>query len=463
MAHPPTAFPPGPPAVPFIGGMLQLRDPLQRVTELSQRYGGLAYLGPLGRAPVYLVTDPALLKQVLVDKAGQYKKGKPAQTMRPVLGDGLLLLEGEPWKHERRLVQPAFHRARIAELAREMTTAAQELVARWEAKARAGELVDLRDEMLRLTMRLTVRALFHADITGQLGELVAAWQDLYDDLSRSRFALASLPRQVPTPANRRYTRAMATIDRVLYGLIRDCRARNQDDGSVLAMLVHAKDEEQGDTLSDHQLRDELMTLFVGGYETSSNALAFTFAMLALHPEVERAHQAELAAVLGDRAPEANDLPQLPLNRAVIEETMRLYPPSWMITREALADDVLNGYPIPAGAQLLMSSYATHHDPRLWPNPEAYDPRRFLPPRPSERPRYSYFPFGGGPRLCLGDQYALTEMQLVLATVMRRLRVELAAGTIVAPKAALGLRPLHPLRARLHLREAAQLASAPAPA
>lgn len=421
---------PGPWALPVLGGMLQLRkDPLARVLALRARHGGFVRLGPLGRRAVYLVTDPAAVRHVLLDHHKNYQKGLNARRLRPILGSGSLLLEGETWRRRRRLVQPAFHKQKIASLTHAFVGATDELVERWGPRA----TVDAREEMLRLTMGLTLRNLFASDAS-TLHELVDAWQTIYASLGA---------RRLPWQRDERLATALATVHRILDARI---AAARPDDGTVLAMLVQARDE-QG-ALTERELRDEVMTLFVGGYETSSNALAFSLAHLAAHPAHAARQLAELAP-LGGRAPTVDDLPALPYTRAILEETLRLYPPSWMITREALADDVIAGYPIRRGAQLLISSYGVHHAPELWPDPERFHPERFLDGR--DRPRFTWFPFGGGPRICLGDQYALTEMQLVLARIAQRCTLALAPGTRIAARAQIGLRPRDPLRLIVHRR------------
>jgi cytochrome P450 len=398
-------------------------------------------LGPLGGRDVFLVTDPAAIRHVLLDEYKNYKKGLPAQRLRPVLGQGSLLLEGEVWRRRRRLVQPAFHKQKIATLGAAFVEGTDAMIERWRPTLDRGGAIDARDEMLELTMRLTLRNMFRAEQT-EVQPLVDAWQHLYDELSRSRLRLVRLPAWVPDRRRDEAARAMATVHRVLGELIEARRAH--DDGSVLAMLLRAHDEEGGGGLGDDELRDEMMTIFIGGYETSSNALAFTLALLAAHPADADRQRAEVDAALGDRAPTIADLTALPFTRAALDEALRLYPPSWMITREALADDVVAGFRVRRGAQLFISAYGVHHAPDLWPDPERYRPERFLPDAP-ERPRFSYLPFGGGPRICLGDQYALTEMTLVLARLAQRLTFTLAPGCRIEARAHVGLRPRHPLR------------------
>jgi cytochrome P450 len=415
---------PGPWALPVVGGMLQLRsDPLARVLELRARHGGFIRLGPLGRRNLYLVTEPAVVRHVLLDNHKNYKKGLNARRLRPILGSGSLLLEGETWRRRRRLVQPAFHKQKVATLGASFVEETDRMLERWTD----GVTIDARDEMLRLTMSLTLRNLFASDAS-TLHALVDAWQTIYNSLGT---------RRLPWQRDERVTAALATVHRLLAARI---AAAKVDDGTVLAMLVQARDEHGA--LTETELRDEVMTLFVGGYETSSNALAFSLANIAAHPRDAERQRAEIDR-LGGRAPTVEDLAALPYTRAILEETLRLYPPSWMITREAIADDVITGFPVAAGAQLLISSYGVHHAPELWPEPEQFRPERFLDG--VERPRFSYFPFGGGPRICLGEQYALTEMQLVLARIVQKRTLSLARGTQIAAHAQIGLRPRQPLR------------------
>ena len=439
---------PGPRALPVLGGMLQLRgDPLAKILELRARHGGVVHLGPAGPREVFLLTEPTAIRRALLDNHTNYKKGLAAQRLRAVLGEGSLLLEGAAWRKRRRLIQPAFHKQKIATLASAFVEHTDAMLERWRPAMDRGATLDVRDEMLRLTMQLTLRNMFGAD-GSQLQPLVDAWQHIYDELSRSRKQIIRLPAWIPSRQRDRSTAAMATVQRVLGDLIRARTAT--DDGSVLAMLLRARDEESGGGLTDQELRDEVMTIFVGGYETSSNALAFATALLAAHPEISARHHEEIDRVLAQRTPTIGDLAALPYNRAILDESMRLYPPSWMITREAIDDDVVDGYRIPRGAQLLISAYGVHHAPELWPEPERFRPERFLP-EATERERFAFLPFGGGPRVCLGEQYALTEMQLILARLAQRLALELAPGARIAARAHVGLRPLHPLLVVAHWR------------
>lgn len=435
-----------------------MRDPLRTLPALRARYGGLVRLGPIGGVPLYLVADPELVKHVLIDHQKNYRKGRAAQRMRPILGDGLLLLEGEPWRRHRRLVQPAFHKKKIAELGAAFVAAADGAIERLGPRIERGEAFDAREEMIELAMGLTIRNLFKAE-PGELRGLIEAWGDLYAELSASRFSLLDRFRPSARRARSRLNASLRIVHGALDAIVRDRRANPRDDGSVLAMLLASQDEETGARLSDGELRDEVMTLFVGGYETTSNALGFSLALLAKHPEVAARHHAELDRVLDGATPGVEHLAELPLNRAIIDEAMRLFPPSWVITREALEPDVVGGYDIEPKAQLLLSCYVIHRDPMVWPDPERFDPDRFLPEGAKTRHRFAHFPFGGGPRLCVGDQYALTEAQLVLARFGQRLDLRVAAGGEIAAHAGVGLRPLHPLRIHATRRRPAKAVTA----
>jgi cytochrome P450 len=415
-------------------------DRLARLTALRETYGGVVGLGAMAGAPLFLVSSPAAVKHVLLDNQRNYRKGRAAQRMAPIFGRASLLLEGEEWVRRRRLVKPAFHRESVERLGETFVETTRAMLAGWSSHLEAGIPIDARDEMLKLTMTLTVKNMFHADVAGDLHDLVDAWQVLYDELSRARFSLLRLPAWVPSDRNRRRAHAANVVRRVLDKYIQDARRRPVDGRSLLSLLVHARDDEGGPAMSDEELRAEVTTIFIGGYDTGSTALAFTLGLLAEHPEVAAAHRAELDALLGARSPGVADLERLPLNRMVLLESMRLFPPSWVITREAIASDEIDGYDIPAGAQILMSAWVLHHDGSLWPEPTRFDPTRFAPAAIERRPHFAYLPFGGGPRMCLGDQYAMVEMQLVLAVIGSSVELDLRPGSEIAAVARLGLLP-----------------------
>lgn len=443
---------PGPWTPPVLGAASHfMNDPLKRFSELSARYGPVVSLGPMHGLPFFLVTEPSLNKHVLLDNAKNYKKGRAAQSMRSAFGDGSLLLEGQSWLVRRRLLQPAFHRQKIAAHCAAFTEGGARLLEKWRGHAARGEPIDVRPDALRITMELTMRNFFHAELEGELEDLVENWQTIYEFMSENRFSPVSLPKWVPTPKRKRFAEARAVVDRVLYRLIAERRAAGHDDGSMLQTLIEAKDAETGETMNDTQVRDELMILFVGGYETSSNALAFTFGLLAQHPHLLKRMRVELDAQLGGRTPGMEDLPKLPYTRMLLDESLRLYPPSWCVSREALGPDVLGGFELPPGAQVVIGTHATHHDSRVWADPEVARPERFEPATASHH-RFAYLPFGGGPRLCIGDQYALTEISLILAQVAQHLDFRHAPGSWLEAQAHLGLRPKVPIRLLVEQRK-----------
>lgn len=436
---------PGPWAPPVLGAATHfIADPLKRFVELTAKYGPIVSLGPMGGVPFFLVTGPELNKYVLLDNNKNYRKGRAARTMASAFGSsGSLLLEGESWLVRRRLLQPAFHKKKIAAHGAAFVEAGEQLLTQWRRAASRNEAIDVREDALKMAMRLTVRNFFHADLTGDLKELMECWQVIYEFMSENRFSPVQLPAWIQTPRRKRFAQARAVVDRVLLRLIRERRAAG-NDGSMLGMLIEARDADTGESMSDEQLRDELMVLFVGGYETSSNALAFTFGLLAQHRHLAKRLQHELDTQLQGRRPTFEDLSRIPYVRMLLDESMRLYPPSWCVTREAMASDVVGGCEVPAGAQVVVGTYAVHHDPKVWADPEVVRPERFDPQTASHH-RFAYLPFGGGPRLCLGDQYALIEISLIIAVISQHLELRHAAASYLEPQAHLGLRPRVPIR------------------
>jgi cytochrome P450 len=434
---------PGPPGLPLLGNLLRLRgDRLGFLLGAAREFGGVVRL-PIAMQLAHLVTDPAGVKRVLQDNADNYgRETRSIAVLRATLGEGLLTTAGEGWRRKRRLAQPAFHKQRLAGFAATMAEAAAACVERWRPLAERGTAFDVAPEMARLTLHILGLCIFERDLTGEADSIaqavVAALHHTVDNLG----ALFPLPESVPTPANRRFKAALRELDRVVLGLIDERRRSGQDRGDLLSMLLAARDEETGEGLSDRQLRDELMTLLLAGHETTAMSLSWTLYLLSLHPAVRRAVEEEARAVLGQRRPGAEDLPRLRVTRMVLEESMRLYPPAWLITRSVTADDEIGGYRIPAGTGVLLSPYVTHRDPALWDNPEGFDPERFAPERAEDaaRPRYAYFPFGGGPHLCIGAGFAMMEAAIILATIARSLRLDLVPGRPVEVQPLVTLRP-----------------------
>jgi cytochrome P450 len=417
-------------------------DRLGFLVRTARQYGGVARFG-LRRRSVFLVTDPAAVKRVLQDNADNYgRKTRSLAALRETIGDGLLTTTGPAWWRNRRLMQPAFHKQRLGGFAGTIAEAAEDFAARATRLGAAGASFDLVPELARLTLRILGRCLFDRELTDEADAVGGAVQVVLHHTIEKLGSLIPLPGLVPTPKNLRFRRALRALDRVVLSLIEERRrgAGAAERGDLLTMLVSARDEETGEGLGDRQLRDEVMTLLLAGHETTAMALSWTFYLLSLHPGVRRRLEDELAAALAGRAPALDDLPRLPYTRMVIEEAMRLYPPAWVITRSATGADELGGFAIPAGDMVLLSPYVTHHDPSLWEDPEGFDPERFAPGAEGGRPRYAYYPFGGGPHLCIGAGFAMMEATIVLATVAQRLRLDLEAGRPVAIEPLVTLRP-----------------------
>ena len=418
-----------------------------------------------GPRRLYLLAHPDQVRDVLVTHHRNFIKSRALQRARELLGHGLLTSEGELHLRQRRMAQPAFHRERIAALGETMVKYAARAGDGW----RAGAEMDVAREMNRLTLAIAAKTLFGADVAREADEIGAALNDALAAFNRLTNPLGPILDRLPLPGTLRVRRASARLDATIYRMIDARRRSGEDRGDLLSMLLAARDEEgDGGAMTDLQLRDEALTLFLAGHETTANALAWTWHLLALNPDAEARLHAELD-ILGDspprlwthRADEAqpglrtgggpggarpreggcvDDLPRLPFTRAVLAESMRLYPPAWAIGRQPLEEFSAGGYRVRAGTVVLMSPWVTQRDPRWWPEPERFDPDRWTPENEARLPRYAYFPFGGGPRKCIGEGFAWTEGILVLATLARRWRLRHASGAEVGRQPLITLRP-----------------------
>lgn len=426
-------------------------DVIRFLLDQQRRYGDVFrfWVGPIS---IVFVAHPEGIRHVLQENARQYnKQTRGFVVVRELLGQGLLTSEGETWLRQRRLMQPAFHKQRLAAFGGLMVDAAEACAREWEPHVQSGQPFDLTDSMMKLTLRVASQALFGTDLGAEAGAVddaftvVLAWAK--DRLTQTLF----LPRWLPTPQNVRGNRAIGTLDRIVYGVIERRRKDPSSHDDLLQLLIDAKDEETGERMSDQQLRDEVMTLMLAGHETSANALSWTLALLSKHVEVRNRLEAELDAVLGGRVPGLEDLPKLRYVRQVLDEAMRLYPPAWSFSRCSMSADRIMGFDVPKDQIVLMSSYLTHRHPLFWDNPESFDPDRFRPEHEKERPRFAYFPFGGGPRLCIGNNFALMEMTLVLADLLQKFRVNLSAGQELQSDASITLRPKNGLQVTVSRR------------
>ena len=387
-----------------------------------------------GMRRVYLINHPDLIEQVLVGNARNFVKHYALKMNRLLLGEGLLTSEGDFWLRQRRLLQPLFHRDRLTGYGAVMVELAESLAASW----RDGETRDLLADMARLTLEIIARTLFGAGLSEKAREIDGVLAEVGRSFNRRLASLFILPESVPTPANLRMRRAVRRLDDILYDLIQR-RREGGDQKDLLSILLHARHED-GAVMTDRQLRDEAMTLFLAGHDTTALTLSWAWYLLAQNPTVYDALQAELAAVLDGRPPTAADLPRLPYTERVVQEVMRLYPAAYMMGRQAVAACDIGGYLLPAGATVLMSQWIMHRDPRWFADPERFDPDRWAGGLAKRLPRFAYFPFGGGPRVCIGNSFASMEAVLVLATLAQRGRFTLLPGPPIRPAPAITLKP-----------------------
>jgi cytochrome P450 len=445
-SHPPDALAapmlpdaPGPRGSLFLGSLLEAqRDPLgffQRSIAEHGEYVGVRF----GPHRYLIVNDPEAVRRVLVDNHRNYKKSRNYQGLKLVLGEGLVTSEGDFWRRQRRLAQPAFHKERLASFVRTMVADTAIMLERWRAAPLSGSF-DFHQEMMRLTLRIVTRTLFSTDSDADADAVGHAMTVAIDHVNEYADAIIRIPPWVPTPKNLRFRRALRTLDALVLRIIDERRKAADKPNDLLSMLMSAQDEETREQMTDRQLRDEVMTLVAAGHETTANALTWAFYLLAQHSDVAERVRAEVEAVLGGRPPSIEDLPRLAFIRSVLEETMRLYPPAWIIEREAMVEDRLGGYRVPRRSVVAMSPFMLHRNPRYWDRPDEFDPDRFSPGRAAPRPKYAYIPFGGGPRLCIGNAFAMMEAQIILAMVASEWSLDLAPGFSVELDPSVTLRP-----------------------
>jgi cytochrome P450 len=407
-------LPPGPPRRAALRLLRSLeRDPLGLLEEL-RGFGTVAY-ARIGPQPVFLVSEPPLIESVLLSRDA-FSKGRALERSKRLLGEGLLTSEGAFHLRQRRLVQPAFHRARIQGYARAMIEYAE----RWSSRQQAGRRIDLSREMNRLTLAIVARTLFDADIESDADQIGTALTSILEQFRLAVFPWSVFLDRLPLPRRFRFERAKEALDRIVYRLIGEHRASGIDRGDLLSMLLAAQEDGRG--MTDLQLRDEAMTLLLAGHETTANALTWTWKLLSEHPDCARRLAQEVRDVCGDAPPSPDAVSSLPYTRQVLAESLRLFPPAWLLGRRAVAEWQLGEFTVPPGAIVLMSQWLMHRDPRFFTDPLRFDPDRWRPDAEASRPRFSYFPFGGGNRVCVGESFAWTEGILVLASIARAWKV-----------------------------------------
>jgi cytochrome P450 len=426
-------------------------DTLGFLTHCAREYGDLVPLR-LGPRRAVLLNRPEYIEYVLVTNHRSFVKSVAYRVLRRALGEGLFTSDGELWKRQRQLAQPAFHRERIAAYAAVMADSTARMIDQW----RDGEARDVDRDMMQLTLEIVTKALFGTDLSADPAEVGRAVTDSREQLMYVLSTLEFLlPPAVPTPANLRLRRAVRRLDDIVYRIIRDHRRRGEDTGDLLSMLLRAADE-SGRGMTDKQLRDEVMTVFVAGHETTAATLSWTWYLLSAHPQVDSALGAELRTVVGGRAPTAADVPRLKYAEMVLLEALRLYPPGTVLGREAVRDCEIGGHRVGAGTSVLMSPWVMHRDARYFDDPEEFRPERWADGLVDRLPRFAFFPFGAGPRRCIGASFAMLEATLALATVAQRYRLTLVPGHVVEPQVDITLRPRHGLRMIVRKRTEAEL-------
>jgi cytochrome P450 len=428
------------------------RNPLAMMMSMRRAHGDIAHWR-IGPQPIYLFSHPDLIRDVLVTNGRNFTKSRGLERARRLLGNGLLTSEGEFHLRQRRLAQPAFHKERIASYASTMSDYALRTSDRWSA----GQTVDMHFEMMRLTLGIAARTLFDADVDA---EAAAIGEALTTALASFGFAMLPFTEyldKVPVlPSVRRFNAARATLDRIVYRMIDERRKSGEDRGDLLSMLLMATDTEgDGTGMSDTQLRDEALTIFLAGHETTANALTWTWYLLSQHPEIESKLRDEVDGALNGRPPTFEDMASLPYTRMVLAESMRLYPPAWGIGRRAIDPFEARGFEIPSRAVVLMCPYIVQRDERFFPDPERFEPERWTSEAMQARPKFSYFPFGGGNRVCIGEQFAWMEGVMVIAALAQKWRMRLDPAQRVEIQPLITLRPKYGMRMRLEQRATRQ--------
>lgn len=439
----------------LLGNLIQQRnDPIGLMMGGLRDYGDIVRYR-FGPYSALQLNDPRDIKHVLIENPSRYHKWGALQRAAPLLGNGLFLAEDEHWRRQRKLQQPAFHRLRLNAMLDEMVTATRALVDEW-SKLPNGATVNLSEACMRLTLSIVSRALLSTDIGGfssdagdDAKEIERMFELAVQEVSERTLSLDPIPGLLPTRKNRRFEQAVKGLDDKVRRIIEARRARPSAANDLLAMFMEEKDDETGERMSDAQLRDEIMTILLTGRGPSANGLTWTWYLVQKHPEVERRMRAEVETVLGGREPTLEDLPRLEYVGRVFQEALRLYPPAWTLARQAITEDEIRGVALRPGTVILISSYVVHRNPKLWEDPERFDPDRFLPERAASRPHLAYMPFGAGPRTCIGASFALMEAKVILSMLLQRFQFRLSPCEVAVPDPLITLKPKRSLRVALH--------------
>ena len=444
----PGSRPPGPTGTRVMGVMREFnRDSLGFIERAQREYGDIVWMRFL-YVPAMFLYHPNEIEYVLTTNARNFWKAMSLRSnfFHRLVGNGLLTSDGEDWKRQRRLTAPAFHRERIAAYAQTMVGYTERLTTDW----RDGQVRDMHRDMMRLTLEIVVQCLFSADVSRDVDEVGETLKQLVKPFAAQATVKWIINNRLPTPQHLNFHRLAQKIDRVVYRIIAERRASGKDEGDLLSMLLAARDDD-GSQMTDQQLRDEVMTLFLAGHETTALTLSWTWYLLGKDPEVERKFHAELDEVLAGREPTMADLPKLKYTEKILKESMRLYPPAYGLGREAINDCEIGGYHVPAGTQIFVFQWATQRDERFFEDPAAFKPDRWTAEFEAQLPKYAYFPFGAGPRVCVGASFAMMEMILVLATIGQKFRLSLVPVHPVEVYPAMSLRPKEGVKVTVEIR------------
>lgn len=444
------ADPPGPPGTRFGGNLAGIRaNFLNFLLATAREYGDITHFRA-GPAHMYLFRHPDHIADILVKRAAIFQKTRSTKKLLcKFLGGGLIALEGEKHRTHRRLMQPAFHMQRIATYADKMVNHTRDHITNWKP----GVEYDIPHEMDTLTLGIVMDCLFSASHLDRAKQATAAMTVFSERMAERLNTAVPMPDWVPTSRNRAQRKAIQTMDVILMDIIRERRASGDDTGDLLSMLLESVDEDGVTRLTDKEIRDELLTMFFAGHETTADTLNWVWYLLSQHPDVEARLHMELATVLGGQPPTLDDLQHLPYLANIVRETLRLYPPAWLFDREPVEDVEIGGYTIPKGRTLFISPYVTHRDPRYYDEPERFNPDRFADDFDERVPRYAYVPFGGGPRMCIGNLFAQTEISLVVATIAQHYQLALSPGQTIVPRGMATLTPEFGLRMTVASRQA----------
>lgn len=463
---------PGPKGLQILGAMRGVQGNPLKVLERAQRKWGDFVHFPVGKAGAIFLNDVAAIRHVLQEENRNYSKWTiQYHQLSTITGRGLITNDGEPWRKQRKLAQPAFSKQRIDNIGTLAVKATEGMLARWERQIAGGDpIVDVDAEMMRVAMEVVTQALFSMDLSNEASGLVTAVKVCMDHMVYRGANILSLPDRFPTPENLRFRRALKELDDTVLRILRERRALKTPPNDLLQMLLDARYEGTNEHMDDKKVRDEIITLIVAGHETVATALMWCFYLLSKHPSEERQLVNEIDHKLQGHAPTAAEVHGLEYTSYVVQETMRLIPPVWLVTRKAEKADVINGYKVPEGALIIMSPYVLHRHPGLWDNPEGFDPRRWEPEAVKQRPRFAYLPFAGGPHICIGDRFAQFEIAIVLSMVLQKFRLDIVPSHPIEMLPLATIRPRYGIRMRLQRRaelaqrssNSLQNTSAPAP-